>query len=167
MLAELEETLDRRLAVLRDPTLTEESMLLGPFGMRPARLTLGVRVFDIWAHGEDVRRATGRPADLDSAAAGVAVGWIRKALAKVVGADAGLPEGVDRGDRGGRAARVHPRRCGSAPRAAANGCADVPADPTVRLSMGTEAFTRRACGRWPVEATPVGSSATRRRPRRC
>jgi len=154
VLAELEETLDRRLAVLRDPALTEESMLLGPFGMRPARLTLGVRVFDIWAHGEDVRRATGRPADLDSAAAGVAVRWIRRALAKVIGTDAGLPEGSTVVIE-----VVGPHGFADAVRVGAEGrgerLSEVPVDPTVRLTLGTEAFTRRACGRWSVEATPV------------
>jgi uncharacterized protein (TIGR03083 family) len=154
VLAELEETLERRLAVLRDPALTMESLIVSPFGMRPGRITLGVRTFDCWAHGEDVRRAVGRPADLDSPAAGVAVAWIRRALPRVLGVDAGLEPGTTvvievEGPHGFvQALGVDSDGQGEV-------LERVPEEPTVRLRLATEAFTRRACGRWPVEATPV------------
>ena len=82
------------------------------------------------------------------------MGWIRRALPKVIGTDSGLPEGSTVVlEVVGPHAFVQSVRVGAEGRG--ERLSEVPADPTVRLSLGTEAFTRRACGRWPVEATPV------------
>lgn len=71
VLAELREVTERRLKALRalDEAALEEDFpgLLG----QPTKLKhlLGIRVFDSWAHEQDVRRALGRPGGLSSDAA--------------------------------------------------------------------------------------------------
>jgi uncharacterized protein (TIGR03083 family) len=73
VLAELRDVTGRRLAALRaldDAALDDTvSGLMG----RPMVLKhlLGIRVFDSWAHEQDVRRALGRPGGLDSPGAEV------------------------------------------------------------------------------------------------
>jgi uncharacterized protein (TIGR03083 family) len=71
VLAELRDVTERRLKSLRaldDAALDEE--VPGPTG-RPTKLrhVLGIRVFDCWAHEQDVRRALGLPRSLSGVAA--------------------------------------------------------------------------------------------------
>ena len=159
---ELEDVLSARLAVLRplaeakDQRAADEPVDSPLGGQMPRARLLAMRTFDIWTHEQDVRRAIGRPANLGSPAAEVAVAWLRRGLPRVVSRGAGLPVGssvtvsvtgpvtftqtvaVRAGDDG-RPTGVFVD------------------DPTgaVTITMGTEAFTRRSCGRWTVADTPA------------
>lgn len=106
----------------------------------PAHLPTGVpvtlenllrsRVFDVWTHEQDIRRAVERPGNLASPAAALAGEWLVAALPRLVAKDAKAPPGatvrlsttgevamdvavaVDRSGRGrlvapGRSAQVH------------------------------------------------------------
>ena len=56
-----------RLAALTDSQLDE--MGRGFFGESKVRSLLGIRVFDLWAHEQDIRRGLGEPGGLDGVAA--------------------------------------------------------------------------------------------------
>jgi uncharacterized protein (TIGR03083 family) len=56
-----------RLATLEDSQLDE--MGRGLFGESKVRLLLGIRVFDLWAHEQDIRSALHAPGGLDGVAA--------------------------------------------------------------------------------------------------
>lgn len=139
IVAELAATLDRRLEVLRDPGLTAESELVGISGPTPAYRLMALRVFDCWAHEQDIRRVLRRPGNLDSPAAAMAVSRIARAIAARTEAELSPGESVRIEVTG-----PHPRKVviGTEP-------------ATVTLTMDTEAFTRRGCGRIPVERTPA------------
>jgi uncharacterized protein (TIGR03083 family) len=73
----------RSLAARGDPDVT------GPFGTNPLSKSLPIRVFDLWAHEQDIRRAVGVPVRVDCVAAEVSmgralIGW-RHAVPKLVG----------------------------------------------------------------------------------
>jgi uncharacterized protein (TIGR03083 family) len=118
----------------------------GAIGWDTGRL-LRNRPLDVWMHEQDVRRAVARPGNLDTAAAQHTADYLVESFGLVVGKRVAPPPGtvavleVD----------------GSAPYAVevgADGRArplpEIPADPTVRLSMGREAFILIAGGRrWP------------------
>lgn len=90
---ELESVTAQRLAVLRTPGLDLDSEITGITGPGPMRQILPVRIFDLWTHEQDIRRALHRPGNLDSAAASVAMDLIFRALPKVVAKDAGIEPG--------------------------------------------------------------------------
>ena len=56
-----------RLAALKDSQLDE--MGRGFFGESKVRSLLAIRVFDLWAHEQDIRRALSEPGGLDGVAA--------------------------------------------------------------------------------------------------
>jgi uncharacterized protein (TIGR03083 family) len=60
------------------------------WGPTKASSALGLRVFDCYAHEQDVRRALGRPGNLDGVAAHVTVERIGRGLAPIL-AEAGVP----------------------------------------------------------------------------
>jgi len=117
-----------------------------PVGPGTVRDLLPFRIFDSWAHEQDMRRALGRPGDLDSAAASVAMDRIGGALGYVVGKKVAPADGttvvfdvrgavgrvISIGIDGGRAHAIDPE----------------PADATVRISMDVETFLALGCGRW-------------------
>ncbi len=91
---DLATALSARLAILRDPALTDDSLLPGlTGGERPAKSVLPIRVFDCWAHEQDIRAAVGLPGNLDSPAAGVSYEQMSRA-AGAVAAAAELGEGA-------------------------------------------------------------------------
>jgi uncharacterized protein (TIGR03083 family) len=93
LVAEARETFDRRLrflAAMDAATLGEP--LDGPGGMRfKASQMLRTRLFDMTCHEQDVRRAVGRPGDLDGPHADIAVEQVIRAWARF------LPERLDHG----------------------------------------------------------------------
>ena len=88
VLAEFRDVTARRLAALKvlDPSALDADVP-GPFG-NPTKLRhlLGIRVFDSWAHEQDVRCALDRPGGLDSAAADIARRRLLLALSRIVSA---------------------------------------------------------------------------------
>lgn len=58
----------RALAAQGDPEVD------APGGKRPLSADLPIRVFDLWAHEQDIRRALGRPPRIEGAAAAISLG---------------------------------------------------------------------------------------------
>lgn len=96
-LAEARETFARRLAMLEalDPDTLREP-LDGPAGMRmKASQMLRTRVFDMTCHEQDIRRALGRPGDLEGPHLDIAVEQVLRAWAKLLPARLGADIAVD------------------------------------------------------------------------
>lgn len=159
---ELADVVAARLTVLRplaastDRRAAEEPVDSPLGGRLPRARLLAMRTFDIWTHEQDVRRALGQPANLGSPAAEVAVAWLRRGLPRVVSRGAGLPVGssvtvsVTGPVTFTQTVAVRPGDDGRPTGVVVD-------DPTgaVTITMGTEAFTRRSCGRWTVADTPA------------
>jgi uncharacterized protein (TIGR03083 family) len=134
VLAELASVLDRRLRQLRemaaDGADPEVDTLF--WGRQPLSRSMRTRVFDAWAHEQDVRRATGRQGGLDSPAAQVTCAFLTRVLPTVVHR-AGLPDGTTvRFDVAGEQ-EIH-ETVGDGP-------------PQVSVSTDWDTFVRLACGR--------------------
>src|SRR5665647_974481 len=84
VVAELENVLAQRLSTLRDPMLTDSSVIAGPFGPDLAATVLLLRTFDVWVHEQDIRSALGRPGNLDSPAASVFFSTVMLQLPRLV-----------------------------------------------------------------------------------
>jgi uncharacterized protein (TIGR03083 family) len=94
MTAELAQVTERRLRALRNSTAAPEDPARGFMGIPMTyELALRMRVFDIWVHEQDLRRAVGTPGGLDTAAAQVTRDWLFLGLPKVVAKQAALPPG--------------------------------------------------------------------------
>ncbi len=65
-----------------------------PMGPGTVRTMLPFRIFDCWVHEQDMRRALGRPGDLDTPVAEFAYGMMQQALGFIVGKKAGAPDGA-------------------------------------------------------------------------
>lgn len=147
VLAEFHEATRGRIAVLRGMSEEEfggESWT--PMGPGTVRDLLPFRMFDSWVHEQDMRRAVGRPGDLDTPVADACLGMMAAAMPFVVGKKAAAPEGsvvvfsltgpcgrdVVVGVVDGRARLLGSESAG---------------EPTVRLGMSTETFARLGCGR--------------------
>jgi uncharacterized protein (TIGR03083 family) len=189
VVAELEDVLAQRLSTLRDPVLTDSSIIAGPFGPDLAATVVLMRTFDVWAHEQDIRSALGRPGNLDSPAAAVFVSAVMLQLPRLIAKGAGLEPGhavvIDvtgpivarqgvrvEMDEQGRP-RGHALIAGNADHAAGWFVPGAPAatsderpDWPTTISLSTEAFTRRAAGRRSVSDTEysvVGDDAIARR----
>jgi uncharacterized protein (TIGR03083 family) len=84
-----------RLDALR--TLTEEEWSAPswtPTGPGTVRDLIPFRVLDSWIHELDVRRAVGRPANMESVSARLALGRLRGVLGMIVGARLRPPDGT-------------------------------------------------------------------------
>ncbi|MBK7621900.1 MAG: maleylpyruvate isomerase family mycothiol-dependent enzyme [Kineosporiaceae bacterium] len=102
------------------------------------------RPIDVWMHEQDLRRALGRPGNLDSPAARHTIGLLARSLGFVLGKRAGAPAGatliVEIGDDRPRAFAVSASGRGEPVR-------ELPPDPTVRLRMDATSFAVLAGGR--------------------
>ena len=145
--ADFREVVARRsdqLARMTDADL--DARMDSPVGRVPYRHFLGVRVFDCWVHEDDIRHALGMPHDLGGGSGRFAVGEIVRALPRIVGKQAGAPDGArvrfrvtgaDDSDLpmttdvvvvDGRASLAH---------TSLGGASAVPADPTARPAPDT------------------------------
>jgi uncharacterized protein (TIGR03083 family) len=70
---ELAGLLPRRMEQLRGAAAQGDPDVMGPMGPRKLSASMPIRVFDLWAHEQDIRRALGRPARIDCVAARVAL----------------------------------------------------------------------------------------------
>lgn len=89
---ELAGLLPRRVAQLRALAAEGDPMVLGPFGERALSASMPIRVFDLWAHEQDIRRAIGLPVRQTGVAAEVALertllGWSGLLPKQVEGVD--------------------------------------------------------------------------------
>jgi uncharacterized protein (TIGR03083 family) len=148
-------TTTRHEALLADPPTDPTAPAPGVFGAIgwSTGLLLRNRPLDVWMHEQDVRRAVGRPGGLDSLAADHTVAYLLESLGYVLVKRAGAGPGTS----------VVALVAGSAPAAFGVGedgrghrLADAPAEPTVTLRLGREAFIRLAGGRGTVDPTLVG-----------
>lgn len=145
VLDEFREVIAERLAALRSWTkedFDQESWT--PLGPGTVRDFLGIRLFDAWVHEQDIRRAVGRPGDLEGPVAEHAFARIASAVPFVVGKKVGAPDGTmvvfeitgpagrtfAVGVDGGRAKPVEP-----------------PSAPTAKLTMDLQTFNCLGCGR--------------------
>lgn len=142
---EYAEVFAERLALLRGLSPEEfEQPAAGPMGsMNPPSKGLPIRVFDLWAHEQDIRRALGEVGGLDTPAAEVAVSQCTKIAGRVVGAampnNATLVWTID-GPFGGTVAWSYAD-------GRATALAEAPGQPTVGLAADTATFTTLCCGR--------------------
>ena len=152
VLAEFHEVTRERVAALRALAPDDfDADSWTPMGPGTVRDLLPFRLFDSWVHEQDMRRAVGRPGDLDSAVAEHGLGMVTGSMSFVVGKKVGPPEG----------SVVVFSLTGPLARQVVVGIVDgrgrvldsAPAEPTVRLEMTTETFARLACGRLDPDAT--------------
>ncbi|MDX1620575.1 MAG: maleylpyruvate isomerase family mycothiol-dependent enzyme [Nitriliruptorales bacterium] len=139
LLLEARDVFSRRLGQV-EAVADLETELTGPMGSSaPAYRMLPLRVFDMWAHEQDIRRATGRTGHLDGPAVDVSVDRIAKGLAVTLGRSEGLS--------GTTVIEVTGERETTIGIDLEHGAlADVTA-PDVRLSMPFADFVARVCGR--------------------
>jgi uncharacterized protein (TIGR03083 family) len=150
ILSEIREVVTRRhTALLADPPTDGDAKPEPIFGGVPWswRTLLRNRPLDVWMHEQDVRRAIGRPGNLDSAPAKHTAEYLAEGLGYVLGKKVGAPVGTSlvldmegsapfafEIDENGRGRRV-----------------TAPASPTVTLHMDRESFIRLAGGRCAAE----------------
>jgi uncharacterized protein (TIGR03083 family) len=150
MTAELEYTIIRRSRALREPRHAPTDEVRWPMGPYtrdiPYHQLLRTRVFDVWTHEQDIRRALRAPGDLDSAAAGITRDYLVELLPRAVAKLAGAPAGctvvfdVHGAQEFMTSVRVDESGRGSVD-------ATVPLAPAARFSMDWETYARLACGR--------------------
>lgn len=141
----------KELMALRKQTLTSagddyfDRDMITPTGPGTMADFLDIRVLDIWAHEQDIRRALDKPGNSDSPAAAHTIGRLIRTLPIVVGKRAQTPDGesviihitepvrrlVPIGVKGGRAEFL----------------ADLPTNPLVMVDMDSDTFVRLANGR--------------------
>lgn len=147
VLAELRSVTAERLAQLRamdDDALDADAP--GPMGMAvPTRRMLPIRVFDCWAHEQDVRRAVGRPGGLEGSAASVSldrmIAGVRAVLPKALAAAGDAVIAFDLTGSGGRSFTL------SIASGEGNTAPGVAPDAAVVLTMGLPTFAAMCCGR--------------------
>ncbi len=116
-----------------------------PVGTGTLRDLLRTRVFDCWVHEQDMRRALGRPGDMEGAPAQQAMAMITAAMPRTIAKKAAPPDGativlnITGPVRDVLSIGITGKR--------ANLLTDVPARPSVRLTTDIETFMRLAVGR--------------------
>jgi len=154
ILKEIREVVTRRhTALLADPPTDGDAKPEPIFPGVPWswRRLLRNRPLDVWMHEQDVRRAVGRPGNLDSTPARHTAEYLAESLGYVLGKKVGAPVGTSlvlnmagsppfgfEIDENSRGQRVTP-----------------PASPTVTLRMDLESFIRLAGGRCEAEPGKV------------
>jgi len=122
-----------------------------PTGEGTVMELMAFRILDTWVHEQDIRRATGQRGHLGGMIPDYVFGRLLLGMPKVVGKDAGAPEGsvvawhIGGVDDGDRAIQVENGRAAIKD--------SVPAEVDVRLVMDLETFVCLTCGRWPTERT--------------
>lgn len=146
VLAEFDELVPRRLAQLR--AMTDEEMATpgwSPIGEVPYREFMRVRVFDSWMHEQDMRRAVGVAGHLSGPVVDKALQSFTDALGFIVGKRAGAPDGASVVFvLEGETRRVYPVVVDGRARLVD----DVPAEPTVRITLPFTTFVALGGGRW-------------------
>jgi uncharacterized protein (TIGR03083 family) len=157
---ELREAVTKRhTALLADPPTDGDGNPQPIFAGVPWtwRRLLRNRPLDVWMHEQDVRRAVGRPGNLDTAPARHTAEYLAESLGYVLGKKVGAPVGTSlvldmegsapfafEIDENGRGQRVPP-----------------PAVPTATLHMDRESFIRLAGGRCDAEPGKVSVDGDR------
>lgn len=144
----------RHDALIAEPPTDPDALAPGIFGAIgwPIRTLLRNRPLDVWMHEQDVRRAVGRPGNLDTPGARHSAGYLLESIGFVLGKRVKAAPGTT------LVAYVE----GHAPTAVAvddsgRGVSlpEVPSDPTLALRMDRETFILLAGGRRPSAAADV------------
>ena len=156
VLDEFREVARQRIETLRsmtDDDFGAESWT--PAGPGTVRDLLPFRIFDSWAHEQDMRRALNRPGHLDGPAAELALGRVTGALPFVVGKKVKPADGttvIFDWDGNSTAIGMEDGRGKSLD--------DAPVEPTVRLAMDTDTLVRLGMGRGDVGEILAGGAVT-------
>ncbi|MGW8377695.1 maleylpyruvate isomerase family mycothiol-dependent enzyme [Streptomyces sp. ODS28] len=154
MTSELEYTVIRRSRQLRNekrgPQDAVPHVLPGKEKITLEQL-LQLRAFDVWVHEQDIRRALGKPGNLDSAGAYVARDVLIAGLPKVVAKEAAAPaNSAVVVDVSGPVEFLRTVRVDGEGRGSVDGSPSL--GPAVTLSLDWETYVRLACGRVRVDA---------------
>jgi uncharacterized protein (TIGR03083 family) len=160
LLAEFDDVTRERLAYLRSAPLDPQTLVIGVLGREmPLVRMLAVRVFDSWTHEQDVRRAVGRPGNLNGPGAAVSRDYIVQSLPYVVAKKAGaVPGTVMSFDIDGPLTVTTTVAVGDDGRGVLRDMSapPAPAAPTAHLATDWETFARLSAGRIePLHATVV------------
>jgi len=150
VLTEFNDVTAQRLRML-DAMTTEDFDRPGwsPIGEVPYRQFMMVRLFDCWAHEQDMRRALARPGHLTGPVVDAVMAWHRRSLGFIVGKKAGAPDNsvvlfsVTGPTVAHYVVEVHDRRAAVVDNASA--------PPTATLTLDTESFNALLCGRWTAD----------------
>jgi uncharacterized protein (TIGR03083 family) len=150
MTAELEYTIIRRSRQLRNEKRDPGMMVrtnIGAMGKEmPLERLLLMRVFDVWVHEQDLRRALGKPGNLDSPGAHITREVLLPALPKVVTKDAGAPaHSAVVFDVTGPVEFMRTVRVDGEGKGSINGSPSL--GPAATLTLDWETYVRLACGR--------------------
>jgi uncharacterized protein (TIGR03083 family) len=154
ILGDLRDVIERRVAALRSGAIDLAEVVTTPFGPAMAYGDfMRHRTFDVWMHEQDVRRATGRPGNLDGPGADCSRLVLEGSLPYVVGKRAAAAPGqtvvVETPEHRWRVVVGDDRR------ARFHDGPDGDAEPTVRLRMAWETFVRLGGGRVTGDAADV------------
>lgn len=128
-----------QLAALTSP----EDEVVGPMGLQgPASRVLRIRIFDMWAHEQDVRRVVQQPGHRTGPAVDISLETIRRGLvhqlpARLEGADGTVAFAISGGPMPGLVIDLADASAPTAP----------PRQPTVTIELGFDDFVALACGR--------------------
>ncbi len=157
VIAEFENAVERRTAILAAEPLDDPDAIPtitpGRIGWSWAVL-LRNRPIDIWVHEQDIRRAVGKPGDLDTVAAAHVQGVYGAALPYVVAKAAGAPPGTTAVfDVTGPLTGLY--AVGVSADGRGRGIETAPEDPTLEFTLDTETFTMLGAGRRDPASLPV------------
>ncbi|MBH5336035.1 maleylpyruvate isomerase family mycothiol-dependent enzyme [Streptomyces pactum] len=153
MTAELEYLVIRRSRQLRNEKRDPQTKVRGPLAGKEVTLEecLRLRAFDVWVHEQDLRRALGKPGNLDSPGAHIARDTFLSGLPMVVAKRAGAPAGsAVVFDITGPLEFMRTVRVDQDGRGTIDG--SVSLGPAVTFSMDWETYLRLAAGRVRPEA---------------
>ncbi|MCP9212694.1 maleylpyruvate isomerase family mycothiol-dependent enzyme [Streptomyces sp. NEAU-Y11] len=152
MTSELEYTVIRRSRQLRNEKREPDTVVRVPgFPDMTLEAALARRAFDVWVHEQDLRRALGRPGNLDSPGALIARDTLLSGLPKVVAKDAGAaPHSAVVFDVHGPLEFMRTVRVDADGKGTIDG--SVSLGPTVTLTLDWETYLRLGCGRVRPEA---------------
>ncbi|MBW1596365.1 maleylpyruvate isomerase family mycothiol-dependent enzyme [Streptomyces sp. JJ38] len=147
MTSELEYTVIRRSRQLRNDKRAPDAVLRHPLGHEIAFVDLlRERAFDVWAHEQDLRRALGKPGNLDAPGAQVARDVFFEALPDVVARRASAPKNsAVVFDVTGPVEFMRTVRVDREGRATIDGSPSL--GPAVTFALDWETYVRLACGR--------------------
>jgi uncharacterized protein (TIGR03083 family) len=146
VLAEFVAVTNRRLEELAGfPPDRWEVIGWAPGGDAPYREFMNIRAFDSWVHGQDIRRAIGRPGDRFGQGEVNAMARVVMGMPYVVGRKVGPPDQTTVVfDVGGPLAQIVSVQMEGKRAVVLD---DPPADPTVRIALSPEHFIGLGCGR--------------------
>lgn len=147
MVSELEYTVIRRSRQLRNESRQPDAVVRSPLGEeRSLEFVLQQRAFDVWAHEQDLRRALGKPGNLDSPGAHVTRDLLVKVLPGIVAKRAqALLDSAVVFDVSGPLEFLRTVRINAEGNATIDG--SVSLGPTVTLALDWDTFHQLACGR--------------------